>query len=335
MRIVFVTGSYPPDVCGVGDYTSRLVASLERLGADVQVLTGQRWSLFGMSAVLKKIASYQPEIVHLQYPTFGFGYHLGPQALATIRPTVVTIHEATQAHILRRLSLYGFSVRTQRAVFTTEVERAYAIRWCPWIADRSVVIPIGSNIPISVMQLNEKSDVVGYFGLIRPQKGLEDVLKLGALLRSSNSDLRIRIIGKTFVGLESYYAKLRRESSDLPIEWFINADDTEVAKLIGSCKFAYLPFPDGASERRSSLIAMMEAGSCIVTTDGKQTANFMKSSMRFATGPEEAFQTINGMRKNLELCRRLQEDTRKAAARFSWNHIAKTHVDLYHKILER
>jgi glycosyltransferase involved in cell wall biosynthesis len=335
MRIVVVTGSYPPDVCGVGDYTSRLVTSLEQLGTDVQVLTGQRWSLFGVSAVLTMIASYRPEIVHLQYPTFGFGYHLGPQALAIMRPTVVTIHEATQAHILRRLSLYGFSVRTQRTVFTTEVERAYSTRWCPWIADRSVVIPIGSNVPVSVMQLSEKSDVVGYFGLIRPQKGLEEILKLGLLLRSSKSDLRIRIIGRTFTGLESYYSKLRHESGDLPIDWFIDADDTRVASLIGSCKFAYLPFPDGASERRSSLIAMMEAGSCIVTTHGEQTANFMESSMRFAKDPEEAFQIINGLRQDDESCRRLQEDAKQAAERFSWNHIAKAHIDLYREILNK
>jgi glycogen synthase len=39
MRICLVTGEYPPQQGGVGDYTHELATALAALGADVTVLT--------------------------------------------------------------------------------------------------------------------------------------------------------------------------------------------------------------------------------------------------------------------------------------------------------
>ena len=333
MRALFVAGSYPPDACGVGDYTSCLVRALREAGVDVDVLTGQDWSAARGFHLARTVRSNAADVIHLQYPMLGFGYQLGPQLLSAVLPMVVTIHEVTQAHILRRLSLYPFSLRSQKVIFTTEAERDYAIRWCPWISGKETVIPIGSNIPVSAEPPRERNRIIGYFGLIRPVKGIEQVIEAAALLHARNSDLRVRIIGKIVPGREEYYRSLREKSAGLPIEWCIGADDAEASALIASCEFAYLPFPDGASERRASLIAFLEAGACIVTTRGEQTPRFIDDAVRFAKDPADAIEIVDALNANPETMSLLQANARRAAQRFSWQHIAQRHVDLYASVV--
>jgi glycosyltransferase involved in cell wall biosynthesis len=333
MRVLFVTGSFPPDVCGVGDYTGCLVAALKERGVDTCVLTGQDWSPMGVPKLIERVGSYKADIVHIQYPTRGFGYQPGPQLLSMLRPTVVTIHEVSQAHILRRLSLYGFSLRSQRVIFTTEFEKDHATRWCPWIAQKATVIAIGTNVAVSVKPVSERLDIVGYFGLIRPMKGLEQILEAAAELRDQAPDMRVRIIGKVTPGMESYYEELRAKGQGVPVEWCIGVDDSMLADLIGSCKFAYLPFPDGASERRASLIAFMEAGACIVTTKGDQTPRFMEDAMQFSNNPREAVGVIKALKGNPELVASFGDRASLASQRFSWSHIAEDHCNLYREIV--
>jgi glycosyltransferase involved in cell wall biosynthesis len=330
-----VAGSYPPDACGVGDYTSCLVRALRETGIDIDVLTGQDWSARRGFRLVRTIRSYGADVIHLQYPMLGFGYKLGPQLLSALLPMVVTIHEVTQAHILRRLSLYPFSLRSRRVIFTTEAERDYAIRWCPWISGKETVIPIGSNISVVPKPSRQRNNIIGYFGLIRPLKGLEHVIEAAALLHARNSDLRVRIIGKVVPGREEYYSNLRAKSTNLPIEWCIGADDAETSALIASCEFAYLPFPDGASERRASLIAFLEAGAGIVTTRGEQTPRFINDAVRFAKSPADVIEIVDALNADQEAMSMLRTYAKRAALRFSWQHIAQRHVELYASVVNQ
>ena len=328
-----VTGSYPPEVCGVGDYTSCLAEALRTAGVDVDVLTGQDWNAGKVSQLVQRVKSYRADIVHLQYPTVGFGHSLGPHLLSTMLPVVTTIHELTQAHLLRKLSLYWFSLRSRKIIFTTEAERDFAIRWCPWIAGKDALIAVGSNIPVAD-RTGERDNVIGHFGLIRPMKGLEQVIEMAALLDARGSDLRVRIIGKTPRGREAYYTNLREKSAGLPIEWYTEADDAEIPGLIASCKFAYLPFPDGASERRGSLIAFLQAGGCIVTTRGDQTPQFMEGAMKFSRSPEETSKIVCGLKDDPKMRSELAANAIAVARRFSWRQIALEHVKLYDSLIQ-
>lgn len=132
IRVLFVTGSFPPDVCGVGDYTAHLASALARTGAaEVHVLTAGpgkasrnapgvedrpgtkapsavavhreigAYSIAGLLSALRRVARrVAPDIVHVQYPTLRFRRRLGPRLLPwLIRATIpgarvaVTLHE--------------------------------------------------------------------------------------------------------------------------------------------------------------------------------------------------------------------------------------------------
>ena len=92
-----ITGSYPPDICGVGDYTACFLKVADR----------DKWSLYNSSVwkistfFQKKsdISKFQFSHIVIQYPTLGYGWNLLPQLLCiyyslfTDKKVVVVLHE--------------------------------------------------------------------------------------------------------------------------------------------------------------------------------------------------------------------------------------------------
>ena len=130
MKLAMVSGSYPPDVCGSGDYTQRLAEALEVRGVSVEVITGTDWGVKNVPRVQRLIRTLRADLTHIQYPTVGYGRKLGPQLIGLFERAVVTPHEASQTHILRRLSLFPF-LFGRRIIFTNRFEQAYVSRMAP------------------------------------------------------------------------------------------------------------------------------------------------------------------------------------------------------------
>ncbi len=332
MKVVFVTGSYPPDTCGVGDYTFHLVEALLKIGASVEVISKENWNITKAFKIIKHIRAIKPDVVHIQYPTAGFGANLSPQILSLSFPCIVTMHEITQAHILRKLSLYLFTFRSRHIIFTTPFERDFAVRHAPWIYRHSSVIPIGSNIRTTIQQTERDLTEIVYFGLFRPKKGLEDVFALASLIKQMKLPYSVRMIGKPFPGCSSYVEELYRRSEGLPIKWNTDLDDKSVADLLSRVFIAYMPFPDGASDRRGSLLALLANGVVTITTRGPQTPTSLEQAVLFAGDSRQAITLIEQVRTDRELRKRLSDNGRAYASQFSWDAIARQHMALYVKL---
>jgi len=78
MKIALITGSYPPETCGIGDYAAQLAGALRQKGVIVEVISNRDWRLSAVSSIVKTIQSAKPDIVHIQYPGVGFGKKLTP-----------------------------------------------------------------------------------------------------------------------------------------------------------------------------------------------------------------------------------------------------------------
>jgi glycosyltransferase involved in cell wall biosynthesis len=332
MKIAMVTGSYPPDACGVGDYTCRLVKELKLCGVTVEVVTHDDWHLKNIIPIVQKINSIKPDIIHIQYPTVGYGGGLAPQMLSMFFPCVVTLHEVSQAHILRRLSLILFFIRSQNIIFTSSYERDYAARWFPWFTSRCRVIPVGSNIPVGSLAKKRDSEDILYFGLIRPHKGLEEVLQFASLVKQASLPLSIRIAGNLHPRYRRYFETLREQSKLLPIQWSIGLSENAVADLMSRSRIAYMPFPDGASERRTSLLALLASGVVTVTTLGKATPPELKDVLNFAQSPESALLLIRDILADRSYQAQLSKKGRAYANNFTWNTIAKKNFEVYNML---
>ena len=79
-----ITGSFPPDICGVGDYTDVLVKNLKRKKIDIGVFNYKDWKLKKIFRIKNEICKERSDIYHLQYPTQGYGYSLVPSFLSLL-----------------------------------------------------------------------------------------------------------------------------------------------------------------------------------------------------------------------------------------------------------
>ena len=333
MKVLLITGSYPPDICGVAGYTARLEESLQTAGAEVTIYTCRRWGLRNSADIAREISAISADMFHIQYPAIGYGWKLGPQLISLLRPLVVTLHECSHAHVLRQLSLYPFSLRSPRIIFTNEYEQGYAQRFAPWIKSRSIPIPIGSNIPIATSQPKHSDKIVTYFGLIRPQKGIEQLLAVARILKTQRKGYGIRIIGTVMPGHEQYLKYLRNEAQDLPVQWILGLADDELARTLAETEVAYLPFEDGASERRGSLIAMLTNRAAVITTLGRHTPSAMIGAVLVANSPDQAVVLAEEMYDNPDRRAALQLKAAIYAEKFAWDNIAADHIAIYQELM--
>jgi glycosyltransferase involved in cell wall biosynthesis len=369
LDIDLVVGSFPPDLCGVGDYTSRLAEALADRGHQVHVVVlpagiGRR----RLRASLRQLGG---DVVHLQYPSVGSGRSLSPLALlgglrALRRPTVVTLHEFSAAHPLRRVMAAALATVAQQVVATTQHERL-RLRRLPWVpVPHTALIPIGSNILLGSAWANSmgargplpgghacaaghcrrdssieddlgapRFDVV-YFGLLAPGKGIEAFLELAALSSRRRSGHNFAVIGGWPDAAEHYVASLRRRTAELPVSWTGPLGAKTVSVLLGQAGVAYLPFRDGASERRGSLLAALEHGLPAITTRGDDLSPDLAAAVRLASGATEAMDVVDRLLGSDSSERqRLADAGRAYVAGRSWPHIAARHEQLYRRLVSR
>ena len=330
-----VTGSYPPDICGAGDYTARLVEAVRARGVTVEVVTGCDWRVVGVPAILHRINAARPDVVHVQYPTVGYGRKLGLHLVASIRRrSVVTLHEASQSHWLRRVSLYPLLL-ADHIIFTNNYDLRFVAKLAPWVRRRASVIPIGSNMPTVSGKSDRAIDEIVYFGLIRPKKGLEEVLALAQVLKQRGCRRKLKIIGLPIPEHGNYLADLqmRTQKEGLPIAWELGLNGHAVADRLARAGLAYLPFPDGASERRGSLLSVLASGVATVTTRGAHTTPELDESVEYAESSTEAADVLTALALNRARRQALGDRALLYVSRRAWSVIAEMHLKVYESIV--
>jgi glycosyltransferase involved in cell wall biosynthesis len=335
VRVALVTGSLPPEPCGVGAYVERLAESLRACEVDAQVVHGADWSARGVRSVRRRVDALEPDLTHIQYPTLGYGARLGPHVLSVVRPGIVTLHELRHTHVLRKLTVAAFAASAHHVVCTTESEQAYLLRFAPRLRGRSSVIPVGTSIPRARSLPDSHRTEVVHFGLIRPEKGLEQVIELAEVIDRRKSELAVRIVGDVPPRCNNYFRELKASTAGLPVSWEIGLPPSGVADLLAGSLVGYLPFPDGASERRTSLLALLDAGVATITTRGSDTPAALAGTVRFAETPAEALDVAETLVAERAAADALRSQARRYMQRFSWDRIAATHRALYEDVLHR
>lgn len=274
---VMVSGSFPPDVCGVGDYTGRLMESAPEHWS---LFIERDWSVRAALGIIRRLLKLNPSDVVIQYPTQGYGWSLVPHLLAIIGAlshryrTTFALHEFSSLSKKARLVLALVSHVADRFIFTTEVERDHA-RQHPLFSRRVPVSVIGiiSNIPLSATspQFHARTMDIAYFGHIRPNKGLENFLDVMQALRAKREDARIAIVGEIPAGYEDFGKMVSECAEAIGCKLILGLDDHAVARALCDVRILYLPFLDGVSARRGSVLAGLGNGTIIATRIGLAT----------------------------------------------------------------
>lgn len=370
-----ISGEYPPMPGGVGDFTRTLSQRLMRRGHDVRLLCRAgcqddllpmsavaNWGLGGMAAVRAWARRIQPDVVNLQFQTAA--YDMSP--LVHFLPGLIDAPFVTTFHDLRFPYLFPKAgrlrdwivmrlARASSGVITTNQEDDARLQGL----SRRCVIPIGSSIAhqtVSVAQreqIRQKlgakpgSFVLGHFGFLNPLKGVDYLLEAISGLRSSGSDLRLVFIGgrrgDPTAGAASEYASrldasIERLGLGDAVQWTGYLDEAEVAAWLGAVDLVALPFADGASYRRSSLIAAVVLGCAILTTQPAfEAPAFQHGDNLWLARPRSAEALAEGitalMADDGRLCQ-LREGAKMLRRCFDWDLITNETADFYREVIE-
>lgn len=377
MRILFITGEYPPQPGGVGDYTQRLAQTLAIAGHEVITLTATQgrwqlwratssgdeplvaprgrasWRLIAAGRLARLVRRLRPTWCHIQYQTGAYQLQIGVNALPFLLrrtgiATAITYHDLLPPYLFPKAGLIRdwvtlLPARAATAVVATNPEDEATLR-AAGIQPR--LIPIGANIEPSLppghdragwrarLGLAANEALIGYFGLLSPGKGVDMLIDLVA----AQPNWRLLIIGgaattptdRTYAAAVQQRLAMQTLGDRVIITGHVVAE--QVSAHLSACDVVALPFRDGASLRRGSLLAALAHGCAIVTTPpaSAATAAALTGAVQFAAAQPQAFASaISALLENPTACMRLSEAARVVARRFNWHAIAEAHLELY------
>jgi glycosyltransferase involved in cell wall biosynthesis len=175
MKVLFVTGEFPPMQGGVGDYTREIGLALGDLGCQVAVAsstqagpvpgltvypTVEGWGWGAWGALLGLVRRERPDVVHIQYQAAAYGLHpainLFPRRLRRLgnaRPcTAVTFHDLRVPYLfpkagpLRRWIVHELARGCDLAITTNRDDHEALRQALRPGRPVQALVPIGSNI---------------------------------------------------------------------------------------------------------------------------------------------------------------------------------------------
>ncbi|NLG48663.1 MAG: glycosyltransferase family 4 protein [Chloroflexi bacterium] len=400
LRVLLITGEYPPMEGGVGDFTHLLGVALADQGAEVHVLTSAQaataddndspsqpgtaaipggrspvrrhalmpsWGwmdLYGRARQL--IQQIRPDVVNIQYQAAAYAMHpaihLFPYTLRPI-PCVTTFHDLLVPYLfpkagpLRRQAVLTLA-RSSHAAIVTNPEDEQQLGTISGVA-RLIRIPIGSNIPCVLPRGYERQAwrerygiapdacVLCYFGFLNASKGGEDLIDAFDSLCRGGYNVHLLMIGGE-VGASDptnreYLAHVRRTIVERGltdrVTWTGFMASDEVSAAFASSDVCVLPYRDGVSLRRGSLMAALTHGMPIVSTEPRvslpELVHGGNMLLTPAANPRKLADTIARLAENEELRQQLGAGARALAQEYDWDRIAARTLEVYYDVAGR
>jgi glycosyltransferase involved in cell wall biosynthesis len=375
MRVGIVTGEYPPMRGGVGAYAQILARELIRQGQDIFIFSGasvqssdiplthsvQNWSFKSLCAIDQWAKNEHLDLINLQFQTAAYGMspwiHFLPDVVRSI-PIVTTFHDLRFPYLFPKAGrlrdwIVMHLARRSAGVIVTNHEDAEKISALPCVK----LIPIGSNIlttlpsdfdPIPWRKkagAHEDDFLIAYFGLLNRSKGIEILLESLSALKASGIPARLVMIGDTIGTSDptnaAYAAEVLNQIQRLKLESLIHhtgfIDDLAVGSYLKVSDVVVLPFVDGTSYRRGSLMAAIQYGCAIVTTTPQVNIPTFKHEENMLLIPPAdtaaLTQTLQKLYHSPETRTHLQSGASQLAANFDWSHIAADTINFFESVI--
>jgi glycosyltransferase involved in cell wall biosynthesis len=312
-------------------------------------------------------------VAHIQYQTGAYGMrptaNLLPLLLHLVSraKVVVTFHDLRVPYLFPKAgALREWANRlmagSAHAVIATNPEDAATLR--SWGVKQVDLIPIGSNITNSpppgysreewreARGIARGTTLLAYFGFLNSSKGLDDLLRALRTLRATGRDYRLLMVGgglgssdptnrATAQSLDALAADLGVHES---LIWTGFLSPEEVSAALLAADMAVLPYADGASFRRGSLLAVLDHGLPLVTTtpapaDAPEDWPVFKHGENALLAPPGDADALAELVAELEASPELRARLKKGALRsrtfFSWKSIAFQHLSVYARLTNR
>lgn len=335
------------------------------------------WGVRGWPAIGRAIATTRPDLVHIQYQAGAFAGRGGIIALPwwlarrTDLPVVVTFHDRCVPYLfpkagpLRPLALRALA-RGGAAAIATNGDDWAALRADPQIARHLHLIPIGSNIPAlpaversaaraatrAALGVGPDTAVIAYFGLVSASKGVALLLDAAADAAAHGlTDFRLLLIGGEASATDGEGFGVNGDlagalgARGLTARAIVTGalPAQAVAAHLAASDLVALPYRDGASWRRGSLLAALAAGVPTITTVPQSGYDAAGALPTLTDGADVALVPPGDVRALAAAIGRLASSPadrarlavggQAVAARSDWSMITNAHLDLYAGLL--
>lgn len=298
------------------------------------------------------IRQWRPDVVNLQYQAAAYQMHgainLLPSQLAKHTRTVVTFHDLRVPYLFPKAGPLRWQAvlhmaRSAHHVIVTNAEDEATLHKAGL---RHVsVVPIGSNIapaPLpdfepnawkTAQNIDPQQTLIGYFGFMNESKGGETLVR--ALAELGDLNVGLVLIGgqhgasdPTNVAYAKFLVELAhtlKVADRIYRTGFI--DDAGVSAALRACSCLALPYRDGVSFRRGTLMAALAHGCAIVSTQPRVALPEVINAQNMLLVPPDAPMALaDAIRRVLgdpALCRTLQDGSLALSQHFQWGNIAQ------------
>lgn len=386
LRVLLISGEYPPMEGGVADFTRILAEYLADESAWVHVLTSSQAASREASADARGVQvhpivsswGWRPlygglrrllgkcdiDVVNIQYQAAAYAMHPAVNLLPRLFPRVpfvVTFHDLLVPYLFPKAGPLRWWVNAElahasRAVIVTNEEDRARLASDKKVS-HLVTIPIGSNVPRRLpknydrdrwrrrLGLPTTALVLCYFGFLNASKGGEELVEALGILRDAGYDARLLMIGGV-VGasdptnrayLERIRSMIENRGLDDCVVWTGYVPPSQVSASFESSDICVLPYRDGVSFRRGSLMAALVHGMPIVSTCPRVELPSLEHGENVCLVPPEDSQALADAVARLaddeESMKRLSRGAKVLAQRFDWRQITKRTLEVYHRVV--
>jgi len=341
---------------------------LERDGLSLQVLPViRRWDFSCWSRIGEFIGSSKPEILNIQYQTAAYQMHpainLLPWRLrlSKDRPrVVVTFHDLKLPYLfpkagpLRRWVTGALASVCDAAIVTNVEDRTAAERYH---ARNLHLFPVGSNIEPQAPLGYDRSAWRGrrgvkpdevllcYFGFLNETKGGETLFRALARLVDAGEPVKLLMIGGKVGSSDptnlAYLRKMESLIAELDLVdrvlWTGYVAGPEVSASFWAADICVMPYRDGVSFRRGTLMAALVHGMPIISTYPQVATPEIIEDQNMALVPPGDVETLAGKIREVAAMDSLRGRLARGAAElsrlFSWEAIAESTLGLYERLL--
>lgn len=381
VKIALVTGSAGDEQCGVGDYAYELAQHLA-LDAEVDLFFDRGhspklppheklttltlvplggYSVFTLKSLTDRLASSGYDIIHIQYPSKGYGTSVGPaflpQKLAGMQSRsriVLTLHEWHTSHPLRKMVMDQMLPNIDALVLSNEAEMPGLVSKLP--GKQVMVMPVGnvlrSRAELDAVWLSAQGKPVPrlpapqgtegrlpwsifHYGLPAKGKGLERMLEALELVREAGCPAMLYLGGEFPPGSKQTEDLLTAITEHKLSEAVVRLGHIPRAELEATAQqylLGLFPFDEGYSSKRSSIASISHCDLPLVVGGGsKEDHPYFTPTQN--TGAALAVLLIELLTGRLEQ-EWVEQVTkqREFAQRFSFARLAEAHLALYKRM---
>lgn len=320
-----------------------------------------RWGWRSLGQIAALARSLQAEWIHVQYQTAAFGMHpainFGPRLWRRQGLRVAwTYHDLLVPYLFPKAGARLRRWVTEQPAFSADVTIVTNAPDRAQLAgrvNRLHAIPIGSNIRGRTLTPDERaaqrrdwgyppeSTLLAYFGFLNRSKGGLTLVEGLHRLVDQGRDAHLLMIGErvgasdptNFAYLQEVEDRVAALGLSERVRWTGRLPDRDVAAALNAVDVLVMPYVDGASTRRGTLMAGLANGCPIVTTTPQTPIPELRDGREWLTVPPEnadaIAQAVARIADDSELAARLGAGARAAGRLFTWESIAARHMPLY------